>query len=128
MNYEFVASLLLLVLLLSGQTFLFWKLWSRQQTQHQEERINWERERERLLNRAMTKEWQSYQQMQAALVPNFGLTSDPAEARGMSDEEELRRYRGEQLPQAQGLGETLVELHDDSTDDREFFEAFRTSE
>lgn len=116
MNYELLASLLLLIFLLTGETVLFWKLWTRQENQHREERINWERERERLLNRAMTKEWTSYAQMQASQILSFASPSDDP-VRGMSDEEELSRI-GRDLVEAEGLGETLVEL---DNDDREFF-------
>lgn len=100
---------LLVLLLLEGVIFL--KLWTRQLTSHKEERVNWERERERLLNRAMTKEWESYAQMAAAIVPTSHLVSDPTEGVGLSDEEELRRV-GKAIAEAEGIGETLVELDD----------------
>ena len=72
---------------------------------HREQRINWERERERLMNRVMVKEWQTYTQMTQAMNP-----SEDSSALGMSDEEEVRRYL-DSLGQTQGIGEeTLVDM------------------
>jgi hypothetical protein len=52
----------------------------------------WERERERLLNRAMTKEWTTYTQMSASMQagPPDSPGDDPIP--GLSDEEEAERW------------------------------------
>lgn len=108
-----LCGLLLVMQALSVKVFL--SLHRDQMQQHREERRTWEVERERLLNRAMTKEWETYVQMQSAQVV-LPSTSDEA-PRGMSDDEELRRI-GRAEVEADGLGETLVELDDH---DRELF-------
>lgn len=77
-------------------------------TDHREERMAWERERERLLNRAMTREWTSYVQMQGAMQSS-NSTSDPYV--GMSDEEELRRAG---LTDAEGYGEVIVDITEEA--------------
>jgi hypothetical protein len=74
---------------------------------HRAERINWERERERLLNRAMTREWTSYLQM-LPTMENSGSTSE--ESKGMSDEEEMRRAG---FSDPQGFGEVVVDMTDE---------------
>ncbi len=70
--------------------------------EHRREKQKWEEERERLLNRSMTKEWASYLQMQTPT--KLDSTSDYL---GMSDEDELRRYG------QQPVGEVLVDLGDE---------------
>jgi hypothetical protein len=68
----------------------------------------WTAERADLLNRCMTREWQSYQMMRQGAT--FASASDlPV---GLSDEEELRRA-GEYASNGMGLGDTLVELEAD---------------
>jgi hypothetical protein len=69
-----------------------------QRADHREQRINREREAERLMNRVMVQEWQTYAQMNQALSSNS--TSD--EPGGMSDEEEIRRSIGD----IDGVGDT----------------------
>ena len=68
--------------------------------------IAWERERERLLNRAMTNHWQDYTQMTSTMGVS-GLESE-ADGKGLSDEEELRRI-GVAAGESVGLGEILAE-------------------
>jgi hypothetical protein len=106
-----VAVSLLILLLVVGMSLIFLWLLKQQMMEkeklilgHREERINWERERERLLNRSMSKEWTTYAQMVAA-GPTSPSTSDEP-LRGMSDEEELRRAGFID----QGLGEPFVDL------------------
>jgi hypothetical protein len=78
---------------------------------HREQRINWERERERLMNRVMVKEWQTYTQMTQAMAP-----SEESSSLGMSDDEEVRRYL-DSLGAAQGIGEeVLVDMEPDMKD------------
>ena len=77
---------------------------------HREERRQWEIERERLLNRCMTRTWESYVQMSAAMVAPGSSTSGFDESQGLSDEEEIRRA-GE--AQQQGLGEVLLDYGND---------------
>lgn len=91
----------------AGTTVFLFFLLLKQESRHREREITWERERERLLNRAMTKEWASYVQMQGMLQTNSNSGSDPAV--GMSDEEELRR-----IGEIQGIGEVFVDLGDDA--------------
>lgn len=74
------------------------------QTSHRQREITWEAERERLLNRMMTKEWQSYVQMNGAMQTASDSQSEPE--KGLSDEEELRRIGVD----PEGLGETYVEM------------------
>ncbi len=100
-------SLLLGVLVgLIPSPVLFWLLiWQARSRQASEQ--SWTQERSDLLNRCMTKEWQSYQMM-VAQAP-FSSTSEPPV--GLSDEEELRRI-GRAYSEA-GLGDVLVELDAD---------------
>lgn len=49
----------------------------------------WELKEERLLNRCMTKDWQSYTQVTSAMVSS---TSEPGEGIGLSDESEARAW------------------------------------
>lgn len=77
---------------------------------HLEQRRSWEVERERLLNRAMTKEWESYTQMSAALTVTSPSDQPP---QGLSDETEAQRWA-----EAHGaVGETFAELHGISDND-----------
>lgn len=80
-----------------------------------------EHERERLLNRAAAKEWQTYVQLEGSRNQGtFGSPSEPYV--GMSDEAELERYRAQQAEalmasQGHGLGESLTDdLYDDARD------------
>lgn len=78
---------------------------------HERQRATWEHKEERLLNRCMTKDWQSYVQMNGAMQV-ASSTSEPGEGIGMSDESEARRWA-----EAHGIpefGEVLAEqdLHD----------------
>lgn len=83
--------------------FLTWIL-LQSQKDHKEQRVNWEQERERLLNRAMTKEWESYTQMSQALLAQASpLTSE--QYQGMNDAEELRRAGAQD-----GVGEVLYDF------------------
>ena len=79
---------------------------------HQSQRNSWEAERERLLNRAMTKEWESYAQMSAAMVASSPSDLPPE---GMSDETESKQW--EARMGALGLGETFVEVPGFDADD-----------
>lgn len=79
-----------------------------QNRQQQTERESWQKERESLLNRCMTKEWQSFQMMQ---IPTRSLSPSETMA-GMSDEEELRRI-SQALGESQGLGEVIVDYADE---------------
>lgn len=80
---------------------------------YREERRCWEAERERLLNRAMTKDWESYAQMTGAPA------ASPSELPpvGMSDETESAQWAAR--AGALGLGETFVEIQGFDTDDAE---------
>jgi hypothetical protein len=69
---------------------------------HREQRINWERERERLMNRVMVKEWTTYAQMTQAMEPSMESSSQ-----GMSDEEEIRRYE-QAIGNSLGVGEEVL--------------------
>ena len=69
-----------------------------------EQRCSWEAERERLLNRALTKEWESYAQMTGA--PAASPSDLPPV--GMSDETESAQWAAR--AGALGLGETFVEM------------------
>ncbi len=86
-----------------------------QTTAHQGERVAWERERERLLNRCMTKEWESYVQMTGQMGTTSGLSSDTSEVVGMSDESEAARWAAA-MGQGEPLGETLVEMERDMSE------------
>lgn len=77
-----------------------------QQRQFQNEKNQWDLKEERLLNRAMTKEWESYTQLSHALM-NQALPSTSEPYQGMNDEEELRRFG------QQPVGEVLVDYSDD---------------
>jgi hypothetical protein len=115
MMYFALAVVVLFSLLMIGlMAFIFFKERERLQTlmvtekeTHREQRINWERERERLMNRVMVKEWTTYAQMTQAMSQE----EEPS-PRGMSDDEEVRRYMdslGQTPPN--GLGEeTLVDF------------------
>lgn len=50
--------------------------------------------------------------MSQALTAVSTSTSDPAEGKGMSDEEELRRFAAT-YHETVGLGETIVDISDD---------------
>lgn len=77
---------------------------------HREQRVNWERERERLMNRVMVKEWTTYAQMsQAATLSSIGQDEPSV---GMNDEEELRR-----IGDVDGIGEPTFQI--DLTQDLE---------
>lgn len=101
----------MMMVMLFAQAVLFWKMYQSQRHQYQMERENWERERERLLNRAMTKEWASYVQMTQALTPSISSEEPPLPSKGMSDEEELRRFMG--AVEGEGLGEVVFDMTDD---------------
>src|SRR5215510_9937243 len=75
---------------------------SKERLDHREQRINWERERERLMNRVMSKEWTTYAQMTAAMEPSLEPSSQ-----GMSDEEEIRRYE-QSIGESLGIGEEVL--------------------
>lgn len=106
-----VYSMLAICLLLLMTQVMWFLLLKWMHRDHREQRIAWERERERLLNRAMTKEWASYVQM-TGLSNQPGPTPLEPPYQGMSDEEELRRA-GEAAAQSAGLGETFVDFSDD---------------
>lgn len=85
-------------------------------TDHTAQRQSWEVERERLLNRCMTKEWESYAQMSTAMQV-ASSSSDHLPPEGLSDETEGRRWAEQHG--ASGLGEVFAELHGaDETDIR----------
>jgi hypothetical protein len=68
-----------------------------------------ELERERLLNRAMSNTWQEMQILNQNLLPS---NSSEADARGLSDEEEIRR--SDMMGGTVGYGEeTLVDFEHD---------------
>lgn len=74
--------------------------------QHRHREATWELKEERLLNRCMTKDWQSYVQMNGAMQASS--TSDiPGEGIGMSDESEAIAWARAQAGQA--VGDPLVE-------------------
>src|SRR5687768_6661105 len=91
---------------------IFLRLMKSQEAIFSSQRVSWELERERLLNRAMTKEWESYTQMSQAMMVASTSNSDPAEGKGMSDEEELRRY-AQTYHETVGLGEVIVDMSDE---------------
>ena len=87
--YGMVAVLILTLLALLGlETKLFLRLLSSEQSSSRRRETEWATERERLLNRAMTKDWQSYAQLQSSMV----VTGSPSEEYvSMSDEAEAAR-------------------------------------
>lgn len=93
---------------LLGLILSFWML-RQQQRQHFQEKIQWQAEKERLLNRLMTHSWQDYVQATASMtVPSSSpLTS---EDRGLSDDVELQRAG---LVDSSGLGEVILDYGDD---------------
>lgn len=105
-----IVALIPFFLLVAGAVLASrWMKW--QMESHQKAQNQWEVERERLLNRCMTREWASYVQMQSAMMTSTSPSISPEEARGLSDEEELRRV-GADLANAQELGEVYVEFDD----------------
>lgn len=116
-----LGTVILFSLLMIGlMAFIFFKERERLQTfleaerdTHREQRINWERERERLMNRVMVKEWTTYSQMTQAMSQG----EEPS-SQGMSDEEELRRYAAAQSQGGvEGYGEeTLVDFQAELTE------------
>ena len=80
-------------------------------TEHRREKQQWEVERERLLNRAMTKEWTTYAQLVNGMVTSTSPSDEPPV--GLNDEEELRRIG--QLFAHEGLGD-VDGLNDDLDD------------
>lgn len=78
----------------------------RMTTEHREQRHSWEVERERLLNRCMTKEWESYAQMAGAMQASS--SSDSPFPDGLSDETEERRWA--EMHGTDGIGEVFAEV------------------
>lgn len=80
---------------------------------HEKDRSNWSSERENLLNRCMTKEWQSYQMMTLS-NPTSPFPFEPYAGEyipGMSDAEELKRM-GRDISQAEGIGDMNFDDYD----------------
>lgn len=106
MDLKKLAIPTLTILQSSAVVGMLYHLMRRQEQSTLMREQKWDREREKLLNRLMTKEWTSYVQMEQYQNPNLTSTSD--ESRGLSDEEELRRWAqsAADIP----VGETLVDL------------------
>lgn len=81
-------SLLLLRSVYSDQMTRLEKLLIQEREDHRKTQDRWEVERERLLNRAMVKEWTTYAQMTTAMS---SASISEADGRGLSDAEEMRR-------------------------------------
>lgn len=124
---------LLFLAILIGQAVVLLSLLSQERTkwitlleqEHQrnnDRELRSEHERERLLNRAASKEWQTYVQLEGSRNqgPSFVSSSEPYV--GMSDNEELARWQEAQVEalkasQTFGYGEVLTDdLHDDARD------------
>src|SRR5262245_32283279 len=98
----YLIPMLSLVGLLLISAMMFWWTLNRLMRQHETQMNSWILERERLMNRVMTKEWTSYTQM----IPSPSLNSESEDVTaGMSDEEELRRWK--LLHENPGIGEIL---------------------
>lgn len=100
MVYTFVLGAVVLILFSAALVWLLNSAYSTQlmtlknllteeRSSNLRREAQWELERERLLNRAMTKEWTTYAQMTGALSVSSPQADEPAV--GMSDLEELRR-------------------------------------
>lgn len=118
MGYVLLASLFLVILI--GLTAVFLKLLLMEREANRNREISWEHERERLLNRAMSREWQTFVQVEGNRNqgPSFASPSDPYI--GMSDEEEAAREHAAAvaaLAGGYGLGEVINDdLHNDAVD------------
>lgn len=118
MGYVLLASLFLVILI--GLTAVFLKLLKVEREANLRREISWEHERERLLNRAMSREWQTYVQVEGSKnpSPSFGSPSEPY--LGMSDEVEAEREAAQAvqaLIASHGYGEVSDDdLHDDAVD------------
>lgn len=73
----------------------------------QREREEWREEKKDLLDRVMTKEWESYVQVKHGGTQGLSQT----EYIGMTDEEELERMRTS-FSDGEGVGEVIVEMPD----------------
>lgn len=82
------------------------QLLENQRKDHLEQRTTWNLERERLMNRVMTKDWESYAQLSQSLVVSSSSDLPP---QGLSDETEAARWAEANgiLP---GTGEVFVDL------------------
>ncbi len=79
-------------------------------TDHREQMRSWEVERERLMNRVMTKEWESYTQMTAQMQV-AGSVSDTSPPVGLSDEREAEMW-AQMHGGTEGIGEVFATLED----------------
>lgn len=103
-------GMMFLTLLLSG--LASWKLLNRLMQEHRNEKIQWQAEKERLLNRLMTHSWQDYVQATGSMVvPSSSVST--SDDRGLADDIELQRAG---LLDTQGLGEVIVDYGDDHSD------------
>jgi len=59
---------------------------------HSEQRATWELKEERLLNRCMTKDWQSYVQLQSLQESSTSFPAIEGEGIGLSEESEARAW------------------------------------
>lgn len=84
-------------------------LMQEERSAHRTSEAAWIRERELLMNRVMTKEWTSYQQMAGSLRSDW-VSDDPPV--GMNDDEELRRAGLD----SQGFGDILLDEADEFKD------------
>jgi len=99
-----------MTVLLLSLAVIFLKMWTSQSKEFTSQRLHWELERERLLNRCMTLHWETYAQMSQTQIPISSSISESSV--GMSDEEELRRHAA-MYSQMQGVGEELLDMGDE---------------
>ncbi len=89
MVYFALVSLMVLLLL---SWFLFWRILDRLMKDQQRREDSWTLERERLLNRSMSKEWTTYAQMTGSMQSTSTSDIPGSPPVGLStDEEEFRR-------------------------------------
>lgn len=114
MLYFLAGSNLLMIALIAFLVLGFWKLYQTRELSFREERTTWASERHDLLDRCMTKEWQSYAQVQAgSSSPSpFGFE----DLRG-DDDAELGKL-GHDLNALIGEGEPILDM---SSEHRQLF-------
>jgi hypothetical protein len=102
-------ALLFVTVAFSVVVVMLLKIMKSQEKTYQAQRLNWELERERLLNRLMTHSWTDYSQVNQNPI---SLSTSSDVVGGMSDEEELRRFAAA-YNETVGVGEELLDMSDD---------------
>lgn len=88
--------------------WLFHFLMTREMRQdHQEQRTTWELKEERLLNRCMTRDWQSYVQVQSLQASSTSTPQIEGEGTGLSEESEALAWA--KANGLDGVGDVIYE-------------------